>query len=121
MILTHYIILLLFNSLWIFGLYKLFEVEFVDIDYPENGIYDKSKGLLSSVSVWAVKNFGFFYSKPICLCPPCMASLHSTYIFWTAVFLFGKIEPITLLYYLFYAVCLCGLNNLILLFLNKDK
>lgn len=121
MTLQHYITLLLFNSLWIFGLYKLFYADFIDIDYPEHGIDERSKGLFSMVSVWAVKRFGIHFSKPICLCPPCMASIHSTYIFWTAVYLFGSITPVTILCYLFYAVCLSGLNYLIIEILNIEK
>ncbi len=121
MTITNYIQLLLFNSLWIFGLYKLFEADFYDRDYPEHGIDEKSKGLLSSFTVWCVTKFGFHYSKPICLCPPCMASIHSSYVFWLAVYLFGAITPVTVIYYLFYAVCLSGMNYLIIELLNKEK
>lgn len=111
---ANYIPLFLFNSLYIFGLYNLCDVEFLDDDHPQHGVSDDTKNLLWKVKQWSVVNLGWFYSKPICVCPPCMASLHSLYVFWTAVYLFGSIEPVTVLYYLFYAVALSGFNYLIL-------
>jgi len=114
MTITDYLLLFLFNSLWIFGLYELFYIEFLDDDYPEHGINEDSKGLLWKVKRWSILTFGWFYSKPICLCPPCMASLHSLYVFFAAQYLFDKIELLDGLIWLFYAVCLTGFNSLLL-------
>lgn len=113
MTITHYLLLFLFNSLWIFGVYELCSVDFLDDDYPEHGINEDTKGLFWKVKQFSILHFGWFYSKPICLCPPCMASLHSLYIFFAAQYLFDTITPLDGLIWLFYAVCLVGFNSLI--------
>ena len=119
MTLLDYLILFLFNSLWIFGVYELCYVEFLHDDYPEQGVNEDSKGLLWWVKQYSVMAFGWFYSKPICTWPHCMASLHSLYIFFTAQALFDIITPVDWIYWLLYAVCLSGFNHLLLKVLHK--
>jgi len=113
------VVLFLFNSLWIFGLYELFAAEFIDESHPDLGIDNDSKGLFWKVKQWSVINIGWFYSKPICLCPPCMASLHSLYFYWTAMLVTGNINHYSLLIYFAYAICLVGFNHIVVKILNR--
>lgn len=103
--------LLYFNHLWIFGLWKAFHVEFVSDDYPGAGVINKSKSVLWFVTVWSVNKFGWHVSKTVCLCPPCMASLHSTYLYWSLALCFG-FTPVMIPVYIFYVGCLAGYNEL---------
>ena len=108
------ITLILLNSLWVFGLYELFSCQFFSDNDPSLGVHEESKGLLWFVKYYSVKRFGWFYSKPICVCPPCMASIHSTY-FFAAYWYFsgGTFSIATLAIYLIYAIALTGLNSLL--------
>lgn len=56
-------------------------------DYDDS--VHESRMILWKFRRWAVSTFGEFWSKPICTCPPCMSSLHSTYIYFPALALLG--------------------------------
>ena len=94
MILTFFA-LLLFNSLYCIGFYKACSVEFVYDDEPKRGVIPETKMILWWVKYLSVRYLGKFWSKPICTCPPCMASVHSLYVYIPlAINIFkGRINP----------------------------
>ncbi len=108
---THLILLFLANSLWIFGLHKAFSVEFKSDDYPELGVVEDSKEIFWFVKYYAVMWLGHHWSKPVATCPPCMASVHSSYVYWTVVSLFGEMNYIAVLTYVLYVPCLTAFNE----------
>lgn len=88
----------LFNSLVIIGWNKAtyFYAEKDTLDYIEamrigkhtcwesqvyKGISDKM--IFWKLRFWSIKFLGEFWSKPLFTCPTCMASVHSTYVFWS--------------------------------------
>lgn len=81
--------LFLLNILWIWGFYFACKVEFLDEDHPENGILPDSRNILWRIRYLAVKDFGWYWSKPICNCPPCMSSVHSIPFFGILCYLNG--------------------------------
>lgn len=97
------------NSLWIFGLSKLFHVELIDNDDYKFGDIKRSRGLFWFVSMLSFKVFGQRASNALCVCPPCMASIHSTYYYWIPALLFG-FHWIMIPLYLNYMICLSGYN-----------
>jgi hypothetical protein len=104
--------LFVINSLWIWGLYSASQVEFIHDEQPEMGVHNDTKELLWFLRYQSVKRFGWFYSKPIIVCPSCMASLHSTYFYLPYLFLTG-FTWVGLLMWIPYVVCLSGFNYLI--------
>lgn len=84
------LLILIFNSLFIYGVHTLFS---------EGHLLEKQGNFIERV-------IGTFWSKPLFLCPLCMAS------FWGSVgfFLFVHKE---LIYWPLYCICLCGLNTII--------
>lgn len=80
--------------------------------YEEN--IDESKMLFWKVREWSEKHLGVFWSKPVCTCAPCMASLHSTYIFFpVAMMVFELPFLFALLLWPLYALALAGLSKTI--------
>ena len=106
------IIILLLNSVAIFGFQIATAFDFIDDEYPENGIMPDSKMILWKVRYWCLKKLGYFWTKPVCICAPCMASIHSTYfyLFFLAVVNF---EMKWILFYPAYVLALAGLNYFI--------
>lgn len=88
------------NHLWIFGLWRVCYYD--RMNYDENGIFWKVGKLIYD-------NAGEFWSKPVLRCPPCMASIHSTYFFGAAAIITGWEVWMLPLYFL-YAICLVGFN-----------
>jgi len=58
-------------------------------DSDERGITEDSKGLLWWVGFYCQTYLGQFWSKPICTCVMCMASLWSILPFWGFDYLYG--------------------------------
>lgn len=83
----HTLLILIFNSLFIFGLSTLFD---------ENN-------LLEGLGKLIEKTIGTFWSKPIFLCPACMASVWGTIGFFT-------FSNLSFWHWPLYCICLCGLN-----------
>ena len=119
MTLNFLLLIFIANSLWIWGIYELCSVDFLDEDHPEHGVDLNSKGLFWKVKEQSVIRLGWFASKPICVCPPCMASLHSTYFFWIAMYVTNNINQYSVLIYIAYAVCLVGFNRLVAVVTNR--
>jgi hypothetical protein len=103
--------LFLLNSLWIWGLYIICNVEFLHED-PKMGVDEDSKEIFWFVKVWVVKKVGLWYSKPIITCPVCMSSIHSAYFYLPFLFLTG-FTWIGLLTWIPYMICLAGFQYLI--------
>lgn len=109
--------LLLLNCLWIIGFYVACDCEtekrFEQIDVNTTKKYyictdEGSKMILWRIKLFCLNTFGEFYSKPICTCPPCMASIHSL---WYLAFMPFNLHFLAL--YPLYIVALCGLNYLV--------
>lgn len=100
--------LLLFNALLIIGINRS-SVYYTDHD---GVVLRDSKGVLSGVRQWVEKNLGDFYSKPIITCPPCMASVHSTYVYWTFIVITG-FDHYHIPLYIMYIPALSGLTYII--------
>ena len=73
-------------------------------------IQKEVKGILWFVEKWAI---GKWFYKPVCGCLPCMASLHSTYVYWMFMFVSNEINVESLMMYPIYILALSGLNHLI--------
>lgn len=97
------------NHLHIFGLWRAFHVEFMNDENPKAGIVKGSENIFSFITIWTVKTFGTFYSKPLTTCPICMASFHSTYIYWPMMLIVG-FKPWMIPLWFIYMTCLAGLN-----------
>lgn len=80
---------LITGSLWIFGVYALF-----DNDH-----------LLGKLGDWIELKTSTNFIRPLFCCPPCMASAHGLLI---GLLLFGASLTI-----IPYVICLCGLNFII--------
>lgn len=108
-------ILGLFNALIIFGINK---GTFYEVCHPEDmggeyctddGVDIDSRMVGYKLRLWAVKHLGPFWSKPLFTCPPCMASVWGTVVYWL-------VQPIclqSLLIWPMYVVMLSGLVALI--------
>ncbi len=102
-------LLLILNSLVIIGLHRA-ALYYVN---PEDGtILQDSKGILWAVKFYTEKTFGEFYSKPLISCVSCMASVHSTYVYWAWVYFTG-FEMFHVALYLMYIPALSGLNYIV--------
>src|SRR5690349_136506 len=97
---------LIFNALEITGFYTAtwYKQEETDAHIPDEG----SKMALWWVKFYCLRYIGEFWSKPICTCPPCMASLHSLW-YW----LFFPFTAPYIIMYVFYILVLCGTMKLI--------
>lgn len=52
------------------------------LDCDEHGVDEGSKMILWRVRLTVVHMVGDFWAKPICTCPPCMASVWGTPVYW---------------------------------------
>lgn len=105
--------LLVLNAMWIVGFYTACYCEIVE-GYDNKtcsvklGPVYQTKMILWRVKYYSNKWFGEFWSKPICDCPPCMASIHSLWYF-----LFFEFDLPNVIIWVFYAVVLSGVVKLI--------
>lgn len=91
---TEFILTLVLNSLYIYGLW-----------------YSMGEGMILEPIVKYLKKAPKAIHKPLFDCPICMASIHS-YLLPIAV-VFGFVEPIYLLAWIFYIIMMAGLNGII--------
>jgi hypothetical protein len=113
---------LILNCLQIIGFYTACDVETdrrLGEQYCDGTIKIKyivenedSKMILWRVKLFCLNTFGEFWSKPICTCPSCMASLHSFWI-WIPIYLSYDFSFILVYIHIFYILVLCGLNKLV--------
>lgn len=102
--------LILVNSLYCIGVYKACSFEYKSDDHPELGVIEGSQMIGWRLRLYAEKYLGRFASKPLFSCPPCMASVHSTYVFWPLVLTMYGFHPIEALIYIVYVGALCTVN-----------
>lgn len=107
---VYLLLLLSLNCLWCIGFNTVTWCE-VDVVQLRNAkIYSQmveDKMLLWPIRFYSIKWLGEYWSKPICTCLPCMASIHSLW-FWA-------FNPLTLSnfgIYILYAFALAGLNKI---------
>jgi hypothetical protein len=105
-LLLHLFPLLAFNALEITGFYTA--TWYKQIDPKRHEPEEDTKEVLWWVKYYSLKTFGTYWSKPICTCPPCMASLHSLW-FWV----FHSFTLQTVVIYIFYVFALCGVMKMI--------
>ena len=93
------------NSLFIFGLHIITDYE-----------VDEQGNVSDKMALWwlrykSVQTFGEWWSKPLILCPPCMASVWGTifYFIFSLVF-FGNV---LIFVWPFYVISLSGLNYVV--------
>ena len=100
------LIILLINSLVCFGFWN------ACLYMPEDKLNDTQeiKGVLWFIEKWAKDKW--FY-KPLCHCLPCMASFHSTYVYWGFMFTLNSITWSALIIYPIYILALSGLNYIL--------
>lgn len=117
---TLLIAFLFLNALAIWGFHIATDVKMMDDDYPEHGYINSSKMIFWKVKVWCLTNLGYFWSKPVCLCPPCMSSLHSTYFYAFFLYLNGfALQWIA--FYPMYILILTGINYFISITVSRIK
>ena len=97
---------LILNALIITGVYTV--TWYKQADTEDHEPEEHSKMALWWVKYYSLKYLGEFWSKPVCTCPPCMASLHSLW-FW----FFFPFSLKMLVVYLMYMLALCGTMRLI--------
>jgi hypothetical protein len=97
------LLLVVFNSLYIFGIKTItyYDVEVTD---TQEKIIDKM--VFWKLRYWSIKYIGVYWSKPLLLCTPCMASVHGLYFY----FIFSDKNLIVLPFYL---VILAGFNYIV--------
>ena len=110
--------ILLINMLVIIGFNRATEFDFKQykrgdkMTTSRTRIEEGSKMIFWFIRFYSLKYLGKFWSKPICTCPTCMASVHSTYVY--AFFLFMvhfQIEWIV--FYPIYILALAGLSSIV--------
>ncbi len=121
------------NSLLIIGLYESAQYKLrngIDekfyLQYKDNcernypgGIFEHEM-FLSQIAIRIVARIGKFWSKPIITCAVCMSSLHSTYIYWSAYYLFMPHDLTHVFAYLFYIPLLAGITTVIVNLIYRD-
>lgn len=100
---------LLLNSSAIFGFHIATNFDFIEDGNETSGVVPHSKMILWKVRYWCIENLGWFWSKPVCLCPPCMSSLHSLY-FYPFFLTFVHFETKWILFWPVYVLILAGIN-----------
>jgi hypothetical protein len=93
---TDFITLIIISSMWIMGFHVLFRSGF----------------LLSRAGDYMDTHWSLWINKPLWRCPPCMASVHGTLIFFT-------LPEQGLLLWVFFIVCLAGFNYFLTQFFNS--
>ena len=116
---TNILILLLLNSLYIFGLYKVVWYNVVVENDAENFKLPptvRNRELLWFIAFYGKKWFGYEFMKPICLCPSCMSSVHGSLFFLIAIitkFVVCATVIHIIVLWAVYILALCGLNYIV--------
>ena len=120
LILSFFLIAIL-NALYIKGLWGAFQYETEEeTTYTDHFEVVKKDVVIEKSILWFVKywldiNLPEFIVKPIAGCMRCMASVHSTYIFWPIVLQFGFsiwLFPLWILYVAILSGIITQLNEL---------
>ena len=119
--------LLICNSFMIVGLYRSsnfewsndFQFRYSKVRHIKTSDIDKKYNMiLWWFRFYSYKYLGMKWSKPVATCPTCMASVHSSYIYWTiGVYLLKKDFNINVIQcafiYVPYVLALAGMNALL--------
>ena len=92
------LLLILFNSLLIFGLHY-------SMDYEKDAFGNISGEIFFKFRLFIEKNISLL-AKPLCSCVICMSSIHSFYVFW----LFNDFGVTNIFTYVLYVPALAGFN-----------
>jgi len=105
--------LLFINSFLIIGIRMSVDYDKADIhgedDIDRNGIVKNSKMIFWKISFYGQKHLPSWVYKPLFLCPICMSSIHSVYIYWGVYDFTGY----NMVVYACYVFALTGLNTYI--------
>lgn len=101
--LIYMMILLIFNSFVIFGWYKCTYYELNEFGY----VIEDSKMVFWRLNYFCSKYISEWWMKPLFTCPICMASVHSTYVYW--IFMPQTFD--SLIIYPVYVLALAGFNS----------
>jgi len=102
------VFLFLFNSLEIFGFHYACKFE----RDPRNKVWEDSKEILWFVKFYSEKWLGEKWSKPVCNCVICMASLHSL-IIWIPIYIYLPFSFMLIYSHIIYVTALAGFNRII--------
>jgi hypothetical protein len=89
------------TSAWTWGFHVLFE----------------DGNLLEGVGKVIERTIGTWYSKPLFMCPICMASIHGTISFWILYFNYYLDKPLT---WPIFCICIAGINYLLVKLTSKE-
>lgn len=110
------LILLLINSAVCLGFWNAcyYEVKKGNVqigsEYDSEHSTEEIKGVLWFIDKWSKDKW--FY-KPLCGCLPCMASFHSIYPYWSAMYFGNNLSIEAIVFYPIYIIALSGINYLI--------
>lgn len=71
-------------------------------------IEPEEKGVLWFIEKWSADKW---FHKPLCGCLPCMASFHSTYVYWGYMHSTNSLNLNAVIFYPVYILALSGLNS----------
>lgn len=120
-----FLILLLINALVIQGWFRASSFEWKpDVVMIDRSIYrvknvakNEYRMILWWLRLGCLRLFGTYYAKPFITCPTCMASVHSTYIFYLG---YGIPQhPVEWVLYAVYILSLSGLSTFITYIADK--
>lgn len=115
---------LIFNSLVIVGLFEAmyYSTEKGGWNIDDNCEVSHSVKIKDKMLLWFIpytlRKWGIseYLLKCIATCPTCMASFHSTYVYW----FFFNLTTTNALFYILYIPALAGLNAIIVSLYDKD-
>lgn len=115
--------ILILNCLIIFGLFEAMYYKKVRVDWTLDKVECDVKEVFEmqdKMFLWFIpynlrKILPEFWIKPIASCVICMASVHSTYVYW----FFYDFNLFNALVYILYVPALAGLNAIVLSFYDK--
>lgn len=116
------LILLILNSLYIYGLWFASQFDYRNdtqfaINQKNAKVSDvdmESTMILWRLRFYSLKYVGEYWSKCIITCPPCMASIHSFYVYWAVRPVMSQGLVIEVFAYIGYAFALSGINYMLL-------
>jgi hypothetical protein len=82
-------------------------------EHREGEIVENTKMIFWKMKFWCEKKIGIFWSKPICTCPTCMASVHGIIPFLVTESMIHGLSHMTIIYWAFYTLTLAGVTTYI--------
>lgn len=102
-----FILLIMVACIWIWGIRCVFS---------EGYIFELAGD-------WIYKTFPSWVYKPTIGCTACMSSVHGTLWYWTAGMLFLPVTGFitTIIVWILFCICLCGVNFILLESIYKEE